>query len=258
MQRTAMILVLGLLAPACDGSGDAADDDTTGTTGGSVDGSSSSSTTTTSTASTTTGPACTPGTEGCACDEGTCEGELACYSEICVVPPGMESSGGVDASTSSSVDSTGATESSGSLDASSSGSSESSSTGAPAEPCEEEGNHLCAAGVLDTCEDGVLTSQSCDDACAQTGYLSTGCADINGCACAGYADATCENITGKFCNCYALLGSACDADFEQTIYNYCFDPTTDPATHDIVVCFGDFPTDTVAECNAASDVCYNL
>lgn len=51
MQRTAMILVLGLLAPACDGSGDAADDDTTGTTGGSVDGSSSSSTTTTSSSS---------------------------------------------------------------------------------------------------------------------------------------------------------------------------------------------------------------
>lgn len=246
--RTTTMILLGLLALACGGSGDASDEDTSGTSGGNAEGSS------------TGGPTCTPGTEGCACNEGMCEGELSCFSEICVAPPAEESSSStsVDASTSSTSSGSGS-ESSGPGDETAAGSSSgSSSTGTAVEACEEEGNHLCQDGVLDTCERGEVVSQSCDDLCAQTGFLTTGCADINGCGCDGYADANCETITEKFCNCYAMFGSPCDASFELNVYGWCFDPTINESSHDIIVCFGEFPTDTLDECNAASDVCFNL
>jgi hypothetical protein len=243
--RTTTIFVLGLLALACRGSGGASDDDATSSTGGNVDGSS------------TGGPACTLGSEGCACNEGTCEGELSCFSQICVMPPALESSssGSVETSTSSTA---GSTESSGSGDDTSSGSgsdSESSSTGTPVQKCEEEGNHLCQDGVLDTCVRGELLPQSCEDHCAQTGYFTTGCADINDCNCEGYADATCEAIVGDYCNCNSLGGFPCDAAFELNVYNWCFDPTINQGSHDFLVCVGGSPTDTLEECEAAFAAC---
>jgi len=253
------LVVLGALALGCGDSTSASGDDTTGTTG--TTATTSSSTTEGGVeGSSTGGPTCTPGTEGCACDDGACEGELSCFSQICVMQPAAESSGSLDTSGTGDTTTAVATEASGSSETTASGSESesSSSTAAPVETCEEEGNHVCEAGVLDTCEDGVVVSQSCDDDCAQTGFLSTGCSDINSCGCDGYADATCENITGKFCDCYALFGNPCDEAFELSVYGWCFDPTINESSHDIVVCFGDFPTNTLAECNAASDVCFNL
>lgn len=233
---------------ACGGSGGATSDATTdGTTTGGVETSGGSS----STATTTSGPDCTPGTEGCACDEGTCEGELSCFSQICVMLPAeSSSSGGVETSTSNAE----STESS--SDESSSSSDESSSSTGPAiVPCEEEGNHVCHDGILDVCTLDEVVSQSCDDLCAETGYLSTGCADINGCACDGYADATCETIMANFCNCYGLLGAPCNDAFEMNVYNWCFDPTISPSNHDFVVCLGAYPDLTLDECNTLLGTC---
>lgn len=112
--------------------------------------------------------------------------------------------------------------------------------------------------MVDTCVSGEVQSQACDEICAVSGLFTTGCADINGCGCDGFADATCIEITDKFCNCYSLFGNPCSDDFEENVYGYCFDPTIDEYSHEIVVCFGDFPTDTLEQCNAASDVCFNL
>ncbi|HWB79192.1 MAG TPA: hypothetical protein VG755_29730 [Nannocystaceae bacterium] len=236
-------------ALACEGSGGATGDATAeGTTSGGVDtsgGSSSGSSTTTS------GPDCTPGTEGCACDEGTCEGELSCFSQICVMLPAESSSSDVETSTSSAE----TTESS-SDESSSSSDESSSSTGPAVVECEEEGNHVCHDGILDVCTFDVVVSQSCDDICAETGYLSPGCADINSCACDGYADAACETIMTNFCHCYGMLGLPCDDGFENNVYEWCFDPTTDMYSHDVVVCFGAYPNLTFDECNVLYEMCF--
>jgi hypothetical protein len=246
--RTTTILLAALVL-ACGGSEAASNEDTStgNTTSGDVDGSSSGGTTTT-----TSGPDCTPGTEGCACDEGTCEGELSCFSQICVMLPAeSSSSGGVETSTSNAE----STESS-SDDSSSSSDESSSSTGPAIVPCEEEGNHVCHDGILDVCTLDVVVSQSCDDLCAETGYLSPGCADINGCACDGYADATCETIMTNFCNCYGLMGFPCSEAFEMNVYNWCFDPTVDAYSHDVVVCFGAYADLTLDECNVLYEMCF--
>lgn len=248
VMRTTTI-VLTALVLACGGSEGATHQDTSSgdTTSGNVDGSSSSTSSTT-----TGGPDCTPGTEGCACAEGTCEGELSCFSDICVMLPAESSSSdGAESSTSNPEGS----ESSSDESSSSAGES-SSSTGPTVVPCEEEGNHVCHDGILDVCTRDEVVSQSCDDICAETGYLSPGCADINGCSCDGYADASCETTMINFCNCYGLLGYPCDDAFEANVYNWCFDPTLDPYSHDIVVCFGAYADLTLDECNVLYEMCF--
>lgn len=249
--RTTIIYFFGALALACNGAGETNDETTSGTSSGvdgsssSVGGSSSSSTTTTA----TTGPECTPGTEGCACDEGACEGELQCYSEICVMlPTESSSSGGVETSSSSAAESS---------SESSSGAAESSSTGVE-QPvaCEEEGNHVCHGGVLDVCTDGYLVTQSCDDQCAETGYLSPGCADGNACQCDGFLDAACETIVSSYCGCYLMLyGADCSEGQFTNLYDRCYDPELDPYTYDAIVCIDALPHDTAAECQNAIDSC---
>lgn len=245
--RTTLVLLLCTLASACGGTSSASDDDSTGTTIG-----------TSEVGSSTGGPACVPGTEGCACDQGACEGELACFSEVCVMPPAPESSSSGGADTASRTDGGTSSTSDPEDTTRSAAESDSSTTVAEVQPCDQEGNHVCVDGVLDTCTDEEVVTQSCDDVCAEAGYFSTGCADINRCNCEGFADAACVNITAKFCSCYAFFGSPCDEAFEQQIYGYCFDPEIDEALHDLVVCYGDFPTDTLDQCNAAFDVCNQL
>ena len=59
-------------------------DSSDGTTAGTADGTSSSSSSSSSDSS-TTGPACPPGEEDCACNEGVCNDGLACVDGTCVV-----------------------------------------------------------------------------------------------------------------------------------------------------------------------------
>jgi hypothetical protein len=241
--RTTMILISALVL-ACGGTNGASGDETSGTTSGNVDGSSSSTG--------SSGPVCTPGTEGCACDDGSCEVELSCFSQVCVRLPADESSS--SAVGTSTADSSSSEESSD--DASSSSSEESSSTGPAVVPCEEEGNNVCHDGVLDTCARGEVLSQSCDDVCAQSGYESTGCGDINHCGCDGFIDATCETIAGKYCQCLAFYNGTCDDGDMEIAYDWCFDPRINPSYHESLLCLGGYPTDTYEECNIAVNACF--
>lgn len=225
--------------------------------------------------STMTPPDCTPGSEGCVCNAGACEAGLACYSEICVMPPAASTSATTsdpttattddpstsgDETTTSTTDASAETSTDDGADDSSSdatdgdGSTTAGSTTAGLEACAQEGNNFCGDGELHTCTDGVWNVRSCVDACSLSGLDSPGCADVSGCECDGFLDQSCSDAATGYCSCYTLIWEdVCGLDQLTDAYDACFDETS--PSHGFITCMAGYPSSTYQECETAWIAC---
>jgi hypothetical protein len=219
---------------------------------------------------------CTPGSEGCACVEGQCLGELQCFSNLCVVGPAASDSGDesedesndeADESESSGTPEVTATEGSTSAPGESSsddgtpeestGAEESSSEGEessttePAPECLEMDNY-CANGMFQTCVGGQWDETTCSEVCGATGYLSPGCASADACQCEGFADAACDAGAWTTCYCYDVLGyDICDEELLGLAYDACYSGGYNTE----ITCLGMYPWDEGPDCNMIFDIC---
>jgi hypothetical protein len=213
-------------------------------------------------------PDCTPGSEGCACDAGTCASGLACYSDICVMPPASpttsttdptedptssDASTSSDPSTSSGDPGTETSTTGDDADGSSTDTTDGSTTDG-LEACEREGNNFCADGEIQTCTGGTWNVRSCLDECGLVGLDSTGCADVSSCHCEGYLDQTCIDASASYCSCYSLLwGETCEENQIASVYEGCFNPES--YNHPFVSCLMMYPSSTYDECVTAWTAC---
>lgn len=192
--------------------------------------------------STTSDDVCHAGYEKCPCMDGLCLDGLVCLSDLCVQPAIEGSSEDGESSTSTVGDS--------SSDGAGSSSDESSTT-AVFDDCLDHDNY-CDGNVLQVCDDGYWEYTTCDDVCAEDGYLSPGCATPDACLCEGYADATCDVGAWNLCVCAELdYDIPCTAAQQQEFYDECW-----TGAQAYVECFAaGGMIDEYADCAPLEDAC---
>lgn len=225
----------------------------------------------TSTSTMSPPPDCTPGTEGCMCNAGACDGGLACWSDICVMPSASPTMPTTDATTTTDAESTStdATTTSDPTDATAETTSTDDGAEDPStdtgegtttnelESCEQEGNNFCEDGELRTCTDGTWNVRSCIAECGLSGLGSPGCADFSTCECEGYLDQACGDNVTSYCNCRLFIWEdECTPALNDQIYAACYDEES--SDHEYVTCFASYPTSTYEECETAWIACSNF
>jgi hypothetical protein len=209
------------------------------------------------TAPESTGPTCTPGTEGCPCDQGSCAGELVCMADECVAVADVDTSsttidgsseaGSTESSSSGEHDSSDATSS----DSGSSSSGESSTT--EAMPICLEWDRVCVDGVQSTCLNGEWQDVTCNDVCGPFGFTSSGCEAVgNDCLCDTPDDPLCEQGAAAWCTCLDFYtDQVCSTEQFNEYFGECFDGS---APH--IACVVPYFVNGQIDCDAALDVCY--